>query len=670
MVTKHKLIIRSVDTETTGLDLHHGAKPYFVTMCDPEGNLLYWEAEVDPLTREPLWSHKDLAEIQQVLDETDVLVLQNTKFDFHALETIGIAVDHLFPKVFDTLIAGHLIRSNQPHDLTTMAMIYMRLNIQKYDDALEVAIKEAKKIVKKKYPNWRLAQKGLPEMPSAKEKTWKYDSWLPAALARAEGYLASHPWWETLIEYANADSGATIGLYVVFKKIIEERGLWKIFESRMALLEPVYAMEVHGMCMDEMRTEHLYKRLVKEAEDCRQQCLELVDNEIEDLPVNGMSNDLRYALFDKLGLKSPKKTKTGRQSADKFVLDHWIATLPQSSRQFKFVNNLRRYRKRKTAIGYIHSYEKFALPYSSSDEWQLQCTSIVYPSYNPTGTDTLRFTSQNPNSQQVSKQEEVNTRYCYGPPPGYEWWAIDFSNLELRIPAYGANEPLMVDLFEHPDRAPYFGSYHLLVFDILHPDKFANHGMACKDVFADTWYQWTKNGNFAVQYGAVITSGTADKAYHVPGAQRQIMGRFKRIKALSDRMIDLANERGYVETLPDLTVDPDRGYPLYCHRTDRGKVLETLPLSYHVQGTAMWITSKAMMRCHKYLTETDCGGTMISQIHDEIIFQFPKGEGVKHIAKLQVLMEMSGDDVGIPLGTTIHYHPITWAITEEFDLCL
>jgi DNA polymerase I-like protein with 3'-5' exonuclease and polymerase domains len=293
---------------------------------------------------------------------------------------------------------------------------------------------------------------------------------------------------------------------------------------------------------------------------------------------------------------------------------------------------------------------------------------VVYPSYLPTGTDTLRFSSQNPNAQQVSKQEETNTRYCFGPAPGREWWAIDFSNLELRIPAYEANEEEMVKLFEHPDEPPYYGSYHMLVFDTLHPDKFRQHGMKCKDVFADTWYQWTKNGNFAVQYGAVEHSGTADKAYHVSGAQKRIMSRFTRIKQLSQRWINFANKHGYIETMPDKTVDPDMGYPLYCTRTERNRVLETVPLSYHVQGTAMWLTSKAMVRCQEFLnglTEIE-RPAMIAQVHDEILFDFPKGHGKFYIKHLAKLMEQGGDDIGVPLGTTIHYHPVSWAKSEDW----
>jgi DNA polymerase I-like protein with 3'-5' exonuclease and polymerase domains len=668
-VPKVKEHIYALDTEATGLDLRHGARPFFVSICTQDNEVHYWEATVDPLTRRPYWKEEDLYEIQEMIDEADTLVLQNPRYDFRGLDLLGLraGTPRNWIKVRDTLMAGHLLVSNQPHDLTTMAMIYLRLNIQPLEDKLEAAVKEAVRIAKRKYPKWRLAKKDLPEMPSAKDKVWKYDSWLPKAIAAAEGYEPDHDWWTVLANYGNGDSSVTLPLYLAQEKLLIKAGLYSIYKFRLKLLPTIYKMETHGMTMSKERTTELLARLTDESEQCRANCIELSDGELEDLPVNGMSNALRHVLFEKFSLHSPKQTAAGKSSADKFVLDHWIATLPESSRAWKFVNDLKRYRKRKTAIGYIHSYEKF---------WQHTVVTlrgsgtvmIVYPSYNPTGTDTLRFSSQNPNAQQVSKQEEVNTRYCFGPAPGREWWSIDFSNLELRIPAYESGEEEMIFLFEHPNDPPYYGSYHMMIFDTLHPNLFLEHGMECKKVFESTWYQWTKNGNFAVQYGAVEHSGTADKAYHVLGAQRKIMSRFTRIKQLSNRWIEFANKSGYVETMPDKTVDPIRGYPLYCTRTNYGKVLETVPLSYHVQGTAMWITCRAMIDCQNYLDiHKSSGGRIISQIHDEILFDFPVGVGKHHVGNLRKLMEQVGQDIGVPLATTCGYHPVTWAKSENYQ---
>ena len=65
---------RAVDTETTGIDLYHGARPFFVTACDQDGNQTFWEWPVDPLTRVPRIPPGDVAEVQALLDSAEEVV--------------------------------------------------------------------------------------------------------------------------------------------------------------------------------------------------------------------------------------------------------------------------------------------------------------------------------------------------------------------------------------------------------------------------------------------------------------------------------------------------------------------------------------------------------------------------------------------------------------------
>ena len=368
-----------------------------------------------------------------------------------------------------------------------------------------------------------------------------------------------------------------------------------------------------------------------------------------------------------------RSKKTGAPSISKVVLEHWEATLPDGPSK-DFTVALRSKRKRDTALTYMQSYQRFWLPYHFSRNW-----FRLHPSLNPTGTDTLRWSCANPNEQNISKQEGLNIRYTFGPVPGREWWKFDGKNLELRIPAYESGEKKMIDLFDRAKDPPYYGSYHLLIFDILHPEKFAEHGTECKNVYESTWYQWTKNGDFAVVYGAVEESGTADRAYHVPGAQRKIKEHLKDLAKLNQKYIDLANKYGWVETLPDKTVDPDRGYPLLCTRSEYGRVLPTVPFNYHVQGTACWWMMKAMIRVYAFLESLNQGelfagkrwpgGYYITmQIHDELDLDCPAGKGrepwkynLPVIRRVQKLMEQGGADIGVPTPVSCEYHARTWA---------
>ena len=670
----------SIDTETTGVDLHHGAAPYFVTICDQDQSITYYEWDVDPLTRMPWVPRQDIAEIQDKLDSAEEIVLQNAKFDVQALTPFLIpGWEWPWEKTWDNLLASHLVASNQPKDLTTLALIHLGVNVKPLDDALARAVKAALSLVSSSHPDWRRAKKGLPEMPSAKEKVWKFDGWVPRALAFAEGYDKGHEWYTVLADYANSDSSVTLPIHDQLVEEIKRRNLWDIYLERRKLVRIPYIMERHGVTVNGERLDELHEEYVAESKRAETICSNIArayDYEI-DLPKSGNNKSLSTFIFDVMKLEPFKKSKkTGAPSIDKSTLEHYEASLPERSRPGVFVRTLKGKRKRDTAISYLESYKRFWLPWAT-DEIKLskaerEAWHILHPSLNSTGTDTLRWSSSNPNEQNISKQEGFNLRYCFGPAPGREWWSLDAKNIELRLPAYEAKETEMIALFERPDDAPYYGSYHMLVFDTLHPDKFAKHGKACKDVYESTWYQWTKNGNFAVQYGAMEASGTADRAYHIEGAQRRIQGRFNKIADLNKYWIQFANDHGYVETMPDNEVDPVRGYPLLCTRSKWGQILPTVPLNYHIQGTAMWWMMLAMIGCQEYLDEVNRKSSgdykMIMQVHDELVFDFPAGTGVEpwktnlpKVKQIQRIMEAGGDRLGLPTPVSRKYHATTWS---------
>lgn len=700
--------MKSLDTEDTGIDLYHNAKPFLVTICKhakggPNQNL-YWECDVDPLTREPQWTDEDLDEIKAEVESGEELALQNPVFDVTALATLPLDIEWPWNKTYDTLLGGHLLGSNLPHDLTSMLMMYLGVNIEKYEQIIKKSTEEARKIARKEHKDWLIAKKGLAGMPSAKgeqkkdkasglpgSSPWKFDMWLPRTIARIHKYSKSHPWWTDCANYANADSAGTLPLMEHMIEKIKERDLWEIYLESLKILWPVHSMQRRGLSYSGARLQEIQKDYREQSRIHTEICHEIADsyNTKVELPKSGVNNSLKTFLFDHLKLKPHmkinKKTKKESLCLDKKVMQNYIDTLPIRSKQSCFISSLVTRRRYNTSIQYTEGYERYALPVfqkwipvkivnaKTGAGWY-----ILHPSLNPTGTNTLRFSSKNPNKQNVSKQkiskESRTLRYLFGPLPGREWWSCDAKNIELRLPAYEAGEQAMIDLFERPNEAPYFGSYHLLVFDILHPAMFKEHGAACKDVYEDTWYQWVKNGNFAVQYGAQEYSGTADAAYHVKGAQARIQGRFTAIKELSDSMIAHAEAHGFVYTMSDKTVNPNHGYPINCTRTAWGQIKPTVPLSYHIQGSAMWWMRKAMIRCQAQVDKWNRDSYekdmiyLIAQVHDELLFDFPRGKGdepwLTHrdkMKKIQTFMSMGGDDMGVPTPVSCGYHSDNWS---------
>lgn len=687
----------SIDTETTGVSFNHGCMPFLVTFCNEEMENTYYEWDVNPLTRLPKVIASDVDEIIHTIETTETLVLQNPRFDVQALATV-LLPDYKWPwdKTVDTLLAGHLLASNHPHDLSSMVLEYLGIDIDKYDEISKKIVNKARSLVTRKgstIDNWRIAKKGLPELPSAKGSVWKNDLWLPRAIVKharrhdrellgllPEGY---RDWTSSTATYANYDSASTLALYIEMRKQLKERKLWKIYKARLEILEPVYTMEKQGVSLNGKRLTTLQATYKEESAIAGEVCNKVANHYDYELilPKSGNNKNLSTFVFDVMKLDVLKKSKkTGAPSLNKDVLAEYQSRFSPKSIKSKFVCALSAKRKRDAALSYMEGYTKFWLSVSGLPNWWR-----LFPSLNPTGTDTLRFSSSNPNEQNISKKEGFNLRYAFGPAPGREWWSLDCKNQELRIPAYVSNETEMIKLFENSEAAPYYGSVHLLNFHTVYPDIWEKEsklvgseqaGLSCKKRHASSWYQWCKNGNFAVQYGSVEGSGTADRAYHRPGSFCKIKERFKAIHGiggLNDQMIMQAEEFGYVNTMPDRTVDPERGYPLICGHRMYGRISPTIPLNYYTQGTACWVMFRAMVKINKYLKQLNKGMPneyqMILQIHDEVVLDFPKVENIGNLSKVKVvqkLMSSIGNDLipKVPLPVSIEYHPVSWGAGE------
>jgi hypothetical protein len=236
-------------------------------------------------------------------------------------------------------------------------------------------------------------------------------------------------------------------------------------------------------------------------------------------------------------------------------------------------------------------------------------------------------------------------------------------------------------VIERPDEAPYYGSEHLMVAHLLFKEKFEAckggdgrlDGRLFKKQYAATLYQFTKNFNFAVQYGCGRAKG--DATAHRPGAYDLVKERFYKQEALNQQCIAFGNRHGYVETIPDRTVDPDRGYPLVLPRGDDGRISPTLPLNYWSQGTACWCARVVMPKIEDLLAEWASAegfdGFITMYVHDEVVLDFPRrghpvddrpNSNYEKVQEIRALMEQAGRNLvhSIPTPTGCEYHDKFW----------
>ncbi len=732
----------SLDTETTGLDLRHGSRPFFVTTCTEEGEQLFWEWDVDPLTREVTVPPEDLVEIRDALVSNAPYVLQNAKFDVTAMASVGLwdvmSLDEAWGQIDDTIVSGHCLKSTGPLNLTDMAMEYLGERIDHLERSLRDAVTECRRSIQQAknrvkraakkgeaslfgddpLVSWKIARDDDPDLPSGGD--WHSDYWLPRAMAKhlwestgsheyrppndavcetcggvglgagrslgpdgkrcsscdGTGRDRGHPWWTVLRDYGNKDSEVTVGLWQVHRDLLERRGQWAQYLERRKLLRATYEMECGGVTYSRRRMDEQFPQYEAMSEERGRRCVLLAKKHGCELTLpNGaaVNNSLREACF--VGLKLPQyqgaKSKTTNPSLDKNVIARYLDELPEGSDQREFVRAFAKKRKLDTSLQFMRVYREYARDHGDDD------TQLMYPSVNVTGTSVTRMSSERPNEQQISAKEvdqdeedEVrlrNLRYLFGPPPGREWWRMDYENIELRIPAYRFQEPSMVELFERPDDAPYFGSYHLLNASIVFPELFwplAETKGAFKDRHPDV-YKRVKNGGFCKQYGGQRRK--TDATFGRQGAFDLLESNLTKIAEGNAQCVAFANKYGYVEIVPDRTVDPKRGYRVVVARGDRGWVSPTEPFSYFIQGTAGWCGNKALVRCTDQLRSWRergvIDGRVVFYVHDELVFELPKGgrKNLPKVCRLQSLMAESGDDVGIPLKVSVSYHPENWA---------
>lgn len=578
----------SVDIEAPGLDFYHGVKPFLITTCNQEGEQLYWQVPVDPLTRQCRFSPKDRKEIKEHLLSYDIWMFQNPVFDVTGIYHAGMKwIIKEWHRIRDTGMAAHLVdSSNKKKDLTTLVLQYLNVDIQPLENAVKREVHRAQDYCRRHLPEWRIAAKDDPMLPSG--AGWKADMWLLLALADELKHPEDHPWRTVGLDYALADTATTLPLGLHLERIIRRNRHWKIYQERNKLLKINHTMQFKGLSINGERTATQHKQYEKEGKRLGKQCQAIAKSiGIDDLvlPKSGNNKSLLKTVFGEEGFHLEPlavSKKTGEPSLDKNVIESYLVELEGKSKPHRFLSCLSDKRSRDTACSFLTGYTKAWIP-TRNEGWY-----VLHPSLNPVGTSTLRWSSNKPNSQNISKKKSFNLRHCFGPAPGREWWSHDYNNLELVIPFYESGEEDLIALFEKPNEPPYFGSYHLMIFDLLHPDKWDHSDpeglLKAKKKYASTWYQYVKNGNFAVIYGAMEESGTADRAYHVLGAHSTIRSRFEKLDAHNQRMIDYAEKYGYVETIPDRSVDPKRGYPLVVPRDEYGRIKPTMPLNYRTQG--------------------------------------------------------------------------------------
>lgn len=706
----------ALDTETTGLDLMHGCKPFYISMWDDGHEDPYgWTLDVDPFQREPKLNIQTKAKIRDKVFACDTLIFHNTKFDLRGLEKLGVfspkEILRLFDKVEDTVVAFHVLASGESHKLKDLALKYLDIPDDDLQE-LKEAVTEARRIAKKL--GWRIASPNDPHWPAMKKPPkgkakqeddwWGFDMWLPRELAE-RGHAPSnkrHVWKTVCAKYGNTDALRTGLLWQVAKEALEEEGLWNQYNLRKGNLRPFYKMESRPLSFRQSVMEESFRKFDEERKVAEKKCFALCDWKMDNL---NSDKQLKGVLFGQLGVRPTKLTKGGRKqnnpqphhyALDKDCLPLILETEMMKSGFYRnkkwvpggvgyhFLRNLLDFKHREISCRFMETYLQGGLhpsyPRRKADAGyfglktleELSDYRLLPTNVNLTGTDTTRVSMYNPNPQQVSKLEKRNLRENFCPLPGREWFSFDYDNIEMRIFAYGCGDPNLIGAFEKGY------SVHLIIAELLYPEIFDGlvaevrrsreyrqqaeklkktserdfllqkmAGGIFKDRYESTLYQWIKNGNFSLIYGAGPYK--ADTTYHMMGAYKRIRQGFPYIDRFLNEKHAEAEENGFIETLG--------GYRLQVPSDGPHKAV-----NYYCQGSAGIIIALAINSIDEYLAGLQDHHFLL-QVHDELDFDFPLNakENLRHAKQIKTLMEAPSSLFNIPFKVSAKLIRSNWA---------
>ena len=426
---------------------------------------------------------------------------------------------------------------------------------------------------------------------------------------------------EDAAPYGAADADITLRLVKPLRAEIEEKGLTKILDIEMPLIEILSDMEQAGIGVDLAFFEQMSQELAQRLGE-----VETAVFQIAGEPFNlNSSQQLSDILFGKLGLPRDgvSKTKSGHYSTAASVLESL-----RSADKTGIIALILEHRE----LGKLKSTYVDALP-----ELVNPNTGRLHTSFNQTGAITGRIASSNPNLQNIPIRSEIGQQIRRGfvAKRDHHFLAADYSQVELRILAHISQDAALLEAFRQGQ-------------DIHTTTAAAVYGIDVTDVDYNQ-RRFAKAVNFGLIYGMGAYRLSRDSELTLAEAENYIkeyFARFPGIQAYLDETKLQAQRQGYVETL----LGRRRYFPVFQGAGSRNQQArqraEREAINHPIQGTAADIIKIAMINLHDLLQPY--GAQMLLQVHDELLLEVPTAE-LDEIKELVIDTMSSAYRLDIPL---------------------
>jgi len=374
---------------------------------------------------------------------------------------------------------------------------------------------------------------------------------------------------------------------------IEDRGLQRIMdEIELPLVGVLRAMEVEGVRLNVERLDEVGGRVRDEVAGLEREIWELAGTEF----TIGSPQQLGEILFTKLGLSKKRRGKTGF-STDARVL--------QAIRdEHPIIPRIERWRE----------LNQLVKTYLDVLPQLVDARGRIHTTFLQAVATTGRLASTNPNMQNVPVRTELGReiRGCFEAEEGLVLTSADYSQVELRILAHAADEPVLKEIFTRGE-------------DVHTATASQVFGKAAADLTPMDRSK-AKMINYGIVYG-LSDYGLADRLNIAREEAKAFIDayleRFPRVHAFMTGTIEQATEAGFVTTLHGRR----RQIPELKARNYQVRTLgERLAVNTVIQGTAADIMKLAMIRAHHALEAEGLATRLILTIHDELLFEGPASE--------------------------------------------
>lgn len=428
-------------------------------------------------------------------------------------------------------------------------------------------------------------------------------------------------------EHRLRDLAIIRSLAVTLGPIIDEREqCWLMRAIELPVSRVLHGMEHTGAKVDSVRLVSMRDQFAAEARQAQEMAWEYAGTEI-----NLQSpKQLQKVLFEDMGLKPTKRTKSGSYTTNAAALQDLYVKSVDNERANGFLGALLRHR----AINKLKQIVQTLIDATNTSDERIHTT------FEQTVAATGRLSSVDPNLQNIPNRNAAGReiRGVFVPGEGYEaLMSCDYSQVELRIMADLSDDEALIEAFRSG------ADFHKYVASMVYKLPV--------DQITGDQRSHVKAMSYGLAYG-LSTYGLAQQLKIAPREAEALKNRyfdtFGKVHDYLESLVANAREKGYTET-----IFGRRRYFPALHSTNRvaREAAERAALNAPIQGSAADIMKIAMIRAEQTLAEAHVKSRIILQIHDELVVEIAPGEGDQVTELVRNAMEHAVD-LAVPLDVS------------------